>query len=553
MRNNFTDEKPAAPDAVTLSEISAMLTGMLQHNSLLRESLRVGLDHKHFGQSVDELPYYYLFAAMQDLYKQYGSLTATIVINRLLAWRDSNSMALGEDGVNELTAFIEAAFAAQPAETEPGRAEKAYIEDIARRFIRERMIKGEVQAAMNTSIGAPDNLEAQLAQWTKRAQSVEYIGRSFEHAAMMPEFGQEILLPPPAVPTTLPFIDNYITGFRSGDIHGVLGPFGGGKTTILAVTAVRLAHQYSVTNPNKLSVFVGYEDPAHKMNPLFWSAAAQIDRSLFRGEVQFWDQLSTASNLKDYDRELPQNRNGEVMFGERERWDASRGWVNSNFHYLDFSQNALTGNRGSGGVSEIMIALEQLAEERGMEIGFVAIDYCGIMVERELGMSTRGQYMDQIARPIKNAVDQLRTKIAVPTGCVIMLAHQLATGDVKHIPTYRYVSHADAAGSKSFAENLHGCLCVNKQDEVTRVSTIYWSKTRYVRPDNLKGLIKFHDKVAEIQLVNDEYTVSEAAKRIIQRGDIGPVDPAQAAALERPRANVRRVIPVDNYAEDMMS
>lgn len=552
MPSDFRDEKVPVAEAVTTAEISAMVAGMLRNNSLLRDSLRVGLDHTHFAQSLHELPYFYLFAAMQDLYKQYGALTATIVINRLLAWRDSQQLALSDAAVDNMVAFVEDSFNATVDPT-AARAEKAYVEDIVRRFIRERMIKHEVQSALNVANGAPDDLEAQLARWTKKAQTVEFLGREFDHAARMPDIGEPIELPPPAVPTTLPFIDEYIHGFRSGDIIGVLGPYGGGKTTILACTAIRMAHYYAVNDPNTLSVFIGYEDPARKMNPTFWSAAAQIDRSLFTGGRNFWGELSDANNLKDYDRELPMNRNGEVVFGERERWMAAKDWVNSNFFYLDFSQNEQTGNRGAGGVAEIIAALEQLAESRGMRIGFIAIDYAGLMVERELGLTVRGQFMEQIARPLKNVVDQLRTRVAVPTGAVVMLAHQLAPGDVKNVATYRYVSHFDSAGSKSFAENLHACLCVNKRDEACHVSTIYWSKVRYLRPDNLKGLIQFHPKVAEIRLVNDEYTVSEAAKRIIQRGDIGPVTPDEVENIARPRTPGRRVMPVDTYVEDMMS
>lgn len=553
MRNDIRDESPVTADAVTDAEISAMIGGLLRNNNLLRDAVRIGLDHKHFAGTVSELPFYYLFAAMQDLYKTYNALTSTIVINRLLAWQEKNQLSLKPAVLTALTEFIERAFEEGVTNPAAARAEKAYVEDIVRRFMRERMIKNAVQETV-AAAGAPDDLEAQLSKWTKKAQSVEFLGREIEHAAYMPEIGEHIDLPPPAIPTTLPFIDEYIAGFRAGDIIGVLGPFGGGKTTILAVTAVRMAQQYYTTDPDKLSVFIGYEDPARKMNPTFWSAAGQIDRSLFAcGDVEFWSQLSSAENLKDYDRELPVNRNGTVFVGERERWCAARPFFNNNFFYLDFSKNEATGNRGDGGVEEIVSSLEQLAETHNKKIGFVGIDYAGIAVERQLGVSPKGQYMEQINRPIKNIVDQLRTRVAVPNGAVVMLAHQLAPGQIDKVPAYRYVSHFDSSGSKSFAENVHACLCVGKRDESCHVSTIYWSKLRYLRADNLKGLIQFHPKVAEIRLVNDEYTVSEAAKRIIQRGDIAPVTPEEAATLARPRSTPRRIMPVDTFAEDMMS
>jgi hypothetical protein len=168
---DFMDEKPKTVDAVTASEIGTMISGLIRHPSLLRDSLRVGLTHSHFGQSIDELPFYYLFAAMKELHDQFGALTADMINTRLLAWRDSaaagvSALALNNNAIEALISFVNESFGVAALAEVEARAEKSYIEDIVRRFIRERMIKGEAQAVLNTHGGAPENLEAQLAQWT---------------------------------------------------------------------------------------------------------------------------------------------------------------------------------------------------------------------------------------------------------------------------------------------------------------------------------------------------------------------------------------------------
>jgi energy-coupling factor transporter ATP-binding protein EcfA2 len=322
----------------------------------------------------------------------------------------------------------------------------------------------------------------------------------------------------------LPWLDQYTGGIRTGDVIGVLGPYGGGKSTLLTVAAVRLAHHFAINGENKLSVFIGYEDGGAKWNHMFWSAAARIQRKMFTDHgTDIWSHFSTRESLKDYDRLLPENRNGEIVFGERERWEAAIPWLNRHFVFLDFSCNSETGGQGAGGVPEIVNALERLAEERGMEIGFVAIDYAGLLVERSI--SAKSYDLKDIIRPIKKVPDDLRTMLAVPTGATVMLAHQLAPGDLKGIPVYRHVGHLQASGSKSFAENVHSCMGINQRDHATNVSTIYWSKIRANMPETPYGLIKMDDHVVDMHLVNDDYVACATTRAIIRKGDVRVVNP----------------------------
>ena len=135
--------------------------------------------------------------------------------------------------------------------------------------------------------------------------------------------------------------------------------------------------------------------------------------------------------------------------------------------------------------------------------------------------------------------DELKTQVAIPLNATVFLAHQLAGADIKNRPVYRYVEHLDSQGSKSFAENLHSCLCINKRDPETGVSTINWSKIRARVPVTPFGLIKLDSYVVDVHLVNDQYVASETSRRIIRKGETGLVTPdpeiaANLRAKERP-------------------
>jgi hypothetical protein len=546
--------------SVTHEEIKTMMRGFLRHKNLLQDAIRTGLSPKNFN-GAGEIVFYFLFSAIKNLFEKHNALTQEMLTTELRAWSDVGAMPLGQHDLNLLfgterePGLIAEAFTAPKLDLKEQRAERAFIESILRRFMNARVIQQQIRATLaGPADSAPaSGLESRLSRWAKDAQAVEFIGRNIENAALMPEFGEAIELPPPPIPTSMPIYDEYIGGFRGGDIVGVLGPFSGGKTTLLATTAVRMAQNFASRGEKKLSIYICYEDGAAKMNHLFWSAAAQIERKLFDGNAKFWDDFSDKDNLKEYDRRLPENKNGKIVFGERERWAAARPWLNDHFVFLDFSENSASGGYGGGGAIEVAAALERLADSRQMEIGFVAIDYAGLLINRELSKDRSTKNMEQIWRPLQQLPDNLRTSIAVPMNCTVLLAHQLAGTDIKKIPSYRYVTHLDASGSKAFAENLHSCLCINTRDINTRVSTVNWSKIRASVPRTPFGLIRMDDHVVGINLVNNLYTADEAARCIIRKGEAGFVAPGEVSS-SAPRKKPTRADMggIDTFGDDVL-
>lgn len=521
---NYAERLPQHDNPLTNEEIASLVRALLQYDKLLGQAVRAELEEHHFNGPGENV-FFVLYSAMRQLHEQHGAVTQEMLVVNIRAWAEHGYVHLApieEEflfGTESSPGFI--ADACRPTTLDEGqqRAERTFYEAILRRFLNARSIKAGLQNVINSvsADAAPADPAALLEQFQVKAQKIKHIGTVIENAAVMPMPGTEIELPPPPIPTGIPWIDNFIGGIRPKDILGLLGPFAGGKTTMLISASVRIAEMFWASNQNKLSVFLGYEDGAEKSRHLCWAAAAHINRTLFAHGFN-WSDFSTRENPKPYDLELPENRNGQVVLGELERWNAAMRWYNSHFFYMDFAHSKGT-QTGKGGIEEVAVALREICEQRQCEIGFIAIDYAGLMIDRHVS-ATRNASTTEYSRHLSRLPDDIRRIIADDFGCTVMLAHQLAPGDYKKSPPGKYLHHTDAQGSKSFAENLHSCACINQKDNDSRASTIQWSKIRALLPPAITGIVKIPQDLVDMQLVSDDYYVDPMTNKILRRGEV---------------------------------
>jgi hypothetical protein len=559
-----------ADNPVTPPEIEAMLRGFLRQPRLLSEAKRAGLQQEHFANSHHELKYYALFGAMCDLIDTYSAVTKSMLTHQIAsiavtsATVGSATPLSPEDvifliGDDSRPGFIDEAFDSPELDDEKQRAERSFCENILKRFLNSRLIKESLQGALNqTAINsAPLNMDQILEDYHKKSQRVQHVGATIENAAAMPDFGAPIELPPSAEPTNVPWIDTFLGGIRPGDLIGCLAPFGGGKTTMLISAAVRLAELYHLTEQNKLAVYIGFEDASNKTKPLCWSAASHIERKLFsqRESANFWDLFSTSTNLKDYELKLPENQNPAVKLGERERWDIAQSWYNKNFLYIDYGAGSVMGSRKFAGPVELAEALHRICEERKCEIGFVAIDYAAKMIDRMIegeSFAAAAKMQEAMWRFLRLLPDQIRRHIADPFGATVLLAHQLAQGEIKKYPPSKYIHHHDSSMGKSFAENLHACFCIGVRDPDSHVSTLNFSKIRASRPVASTGLVKISDDWVDVELVTDKYTVCRGSKKILSKGDVRPFSGGEAGGLGSGPQKRAAAEFIDNFGDNFI-
>jgi hypothetical protein len=563
-QNQLVVENPITPP-----EIEALLRGFLRHPRLLSEAIRAGLRQEHFGQTHAELKYYAIFGAMCDLTDKYGALTKAMLIHHMASVAVT-SATLG--GITQLTpddvlfflgdgsraGFIEEAFDSPKLDDEQQAAERSFCENILRRFLNSRFIKGSLQGVLNqtSTAAAPVNIDELLEEFCRKSRRVKHVGAVIENAAVMPDFGAPIKLPPAPEPTNVAWIDTFIGGIRPGDLIGCLAPFGGGKTTMLVSAAVRIAENYHLTDQNKIAVYIGFEDAADKTMSLCWSAASHIDRQLFaqRETANFWDLFSTSSNLKDYEFKLPENQNPLVKLGERERWEITRSWYNKNFVYVDYGAGSVLGSRKFSGPEELAEALRRICEERKCEIGFVAIDYAAKMIDRMLeaeSFAASAKLQESMWRFLRLLPDQLRRYISDPFGATILLAHQLAQGEIGKYPPSRYIHHQDSSMGKSFAENLHACFCIGNRDPDSHVATINFSKIRVGLPISTTGVVKINEDWVDVGLVTDKYVVCRGSQKIMSKGDVRPFS-GGSDDFDKPKYRRAGGALIDNFSENLV-
>jgi hypothetical protein len=554
---------PTDDIALTFAEMKAVVRGLVRFPNLLKSALRVDFSPALFN-GVDEQGLYLFVVIFSNLYDRHGVVTKDMFLSEIESMSQSRTIAMGPNEADflfgespEADGFIDFAFAPPARELEPAelRAERTYVSNILRRFLNARLLKQQLKKLIGQSNDNTSPLEFQqlLSNFNQQAQAIKFLGNEAVNSAPMPAIGEELVLPPKHEPTTIAWIDNFIDGFRAGDVIGMLGPYAGGKTTMLSTVAIRLAQQYAANNQNKLAVYICYEDGAQKLNYTFYSAAAHIERAAFINKTseEVWAGLSTRETLKPYERNIPVNANAEILLCERDRWSAVEHWYNTHFVFLDFSSNPETGGRGNGGVHEIVATLENLVAQTGMQIGLVCIDYASIMLNREMAKNVATKYQEQIWRQLQQLPDELKTHVGIPFSCTVFLAHQLAGSDIKNIPPYRHVTHYDAQGSKAFAENLHACLCLNAADPECRVATINWSKIRFGRPASPFGLVQIDENVVDVRSVDGEYYVNSLAKKIMRRDDTAPTE--HNGIVVGPSETRRRVMPnIDTFGSDLL-
>jgi len=531
--SNFEDDTTAiiADVPITYPDISAMIRGLIRYNRLFTEAHRAGLQASHFSHAPGEKAYEVIYASMCKLHAEHGTWSKAMLTHDIASLivggyahllPEEVEFIFGKDDAGT-SGFIAEVFDTTEISQEQIAAEKHHVESILRRFLNTRLIKHSLQSILNrTANTAPQDIAKLLDGFCRQSQKIKHVGEVLDNAAALPVFGSEIALPPTPEPTGVDWIDPYIGGLRPKDLIGLLAPFGGGKTTMGISAAVRVAENYALTDQNKIAVYVCFEDGAEKMRHLCWSAAAQIERRLFDTKgvdadlSKFWAAFSDAKTLKDYEFSLPINQNGKIFLGERERWGGIAEWYNKHFVFLDFAHSGGAGARGDGGPEELAEVLKRVSEERNCEIGFVVIDYAGRMIDRMIGISSD----DQLWRYIKQLPDELRRHVADEFNCTLLIAHQLAAGDIKSYPSSRFISHYDSQGGKSFAESLHACCCLGLRDIDTKVCTMQWSKIRAFMPETALGLLKIHDHYVDVNLVNDKYRACKTSKKILLNSDI---------------------------------
>jgi hypothetical protein len=298
-------------------------------------------------------------------------------------------------------------------------------------------------------------------------------------------------------PTGLSFLDNFMRGGPAPqEVYGIVGVTGVGKTTLAIQLAASGAEMEIVKSKQAKEAgqvyepawwfIFHYETGIDEMRRRLLVYAGQIDRNTLE-DCDAFSKLSTAANpasLKDYELTLSaqvvKDLGPSKVDGELERLHKARERVNRNVRLIDMSCPPGAPRRGTGYIQEVAAVL-RTANQRGIKIGGVVLDYAGLIAKRYC--DSKGMESSSLRHLIGGMGDACYRMVAAPFNCSVFVFHQL-TGEAAKFSPHRPPSHADAAEAKNFAENMWFAFTMGTRHEPSGCVLLHCSKSRRAGRDS---------------------------------------------------------------------
>lgn len=358
------------------------------------------------------------------------------------------------------------------------RASLTYItgDPLVRQFLVERAIANVVIKHVNdmnefngyVDMSEPEHLK-RMADEAERISSISAVVEIEDLAPDLSYFNKMNTYQ--GVPSGIPWIDAHIErGQRYGDVNGIIGPTGAGKTTLgsqLFVSNVREAiQQYAKGQDDRLCVFYTYEQRAFDLQQKVFSNAFSIARSSIREDTRLLESFSNGTTipLKPYEIGRFNNKSEVERYNLDREYFSRHGIIRNMSGVADICDDErlikIKKNKGVGGLQELVNDLHYIQDTRKQGIRAVFIDYIGLVMERHYEVTADS---DVFYRGMKRFPDEVRQKVAGEFNCVVWLLHQMSGAANKIRPTTP-LHHADAEGCRSLANNMSNCLCLGNPD-----------------------------------------------------------------------------------------
>lgn len=273
------------------------------------------------------------------------------------------------------------------------------------------------------------------------------------------------------VPVGVRWIDVLSDGGHSrGEVVGVLGPSGGGKSTtsvqILMAQAKRQQH----------TVLFTYEQS------IVGDFAERLYCHLFDDRPIDFFRNTPYSKWSDEDKEI---------------WKERSALIGPYLHVLDFAKK---GTDGSGGVKDISDALTSL-KKKGQNVTYVIIDWLWPMVTRYCALNDIPTDEDKLRSIATTMIQSLKT-VALEHNVIIVIFHQLNTQMNRASPNKKPVI-TDAMNLRNFSFLMDVCYIIGNRAKDTNVMWLLTDKNRRSGPKEILG-----------RLVGDYCRIEEASGMI---------------------------------------
>lgn len=510
----YTVGRPMATQpALDPHAIEWLVIAAANNQSLLQET-RSLIGSQHFKEV--EAPLRLVFEAVCESHDRYGGVTFETVAhgvwNRLqtndrLFLSDAQSQELFRRDPYGLIFQV-----CQPT-VELNSTNLAYARELLRQLAIERTIVTPLRKVLNPNNGPGVPEFSQFSEFMQQMRHQESRLATLNELPvgdLAPQIGAPLVTANEFVPTGVAFVDRALGGQRLGDCNGLIGPTGGGKTTMaihMAVAAAKQCYADAVNHnrQSKLVLFITAEESTLKLRPRIWSAFFQIPRRKLE-TLQDWSQLTQPGQLDPYEREMQINQ--QYQLSEIERYHVYREQLNASFNLLDLSGSDAFPKAGTGFVDEIVSYLCRYEQP----IQSVFLDYAGLFVERH--MQAIGADESRYRYLLKTFGDRLRRDVAERFNCTVWALHQLRGGLTDARPG-KLMHHSEAGESKDFANNMAVCGCLGVADRYTGCRRLNWSKVRYRPGDEIvPPVLRINKTFSLLDDVTELFTLNNAGQFI---------------------------------------
>lgn len=504
--NRFKPEPVKTIARLTLEQRHVMLAGLLSHKDLFLTA-RHRLKPEYFNQADETYlrapwvaalnlanrgEYEALFNNRAAAYTSMGVECGALFENQPNLYQASQYQALLSQDPNR-PGFLHYTFqVSQPSEFDP-----AYIGQLLIDFLRERSINDEFRRIAAESAGKViTDVSGVMSKLRDQELDLNAINEDPVESG-----APEGWLPPPTQRKRIgiAWLDSLLRGGHAApETYGLLGVTGAGKTTlglqILASCALREQAMASDSEAGRLlreaagmeadepyemghCYYFHYEMPIAEIRKKLWSCMAMIDIDRIEKIGTRGFKLSTSAELQadeQYILKMAADQAGVKMQdfpGELERLEAACKQIRRNMWLVDCSGAKENPRRGTGFLPELHSILHNESTKKGRKVACVLIDYAGACVDRHT--TDHDLHYALLSQFGRVAEEQISKPFNTPVWCL----HQLAAAEGNRTSAVKQ-SHANAGGSKRFAENLWFCFSIGTADPKTGCRYLNVSKAR---------------------------------------------------------------------------
>lgn len=515
-------QRPVATESiVTPSQLEWLFTCCAADAQFFEEASNLIQAH-HFR--ADEVVYRIVWEGITRCYERYNGVDYMSLAYEVGGYLQRDAMVrLTPEQHYELFAQDGGFLAALTSQTDVSAVQFELGRAHLRQFAHERSIIAPLRrmVASGHTAGVPGDMTDMIRATSERLAMISTT-QVVPLAEIAPEFGTTMAPSSVFRLTGVAWIDGPLGGQRVGDANGLIGPTGGGKTTMgihMACEAAKQAWTEMQRDPSQQYrvVFVTAEESADKLRPRIWSNFFEMKRSELEGDID-WNGFSRQGSLKEY--EVRRQHGQQHMLSEYDRYMMHAESCNKVLKVLDTSGSDKYPNAGGGFIAEIASYLARMQQEN---VGFwsVFIDYAGLVVERYL--QAKGLNHDEYRTLLKTFGDRCRKEISERFQTTTWILHQLKGQEGSASPT-KLQSHVGAGESRDFANNMAVCGCLGTEHKATGCRFLNWSKIRY-RPGVVMPpvVLRIGDEIAEMECVTNQFVPSLAGGAFMPRAEANAV------------------------------